>query len=461
MGMLHGLSQRLAIARHTKPQNARAWQGVDNGGTLRLGVSYEGKAKGEITLGFFTDPHWWKANPVQVRTLPGAGIHRIDRLPPGKYYLGAMTGPFSEPVAGVHQTWPKPVTITADGAAKARLVLSPEFNPTDHGLRRTTGPKLAGDWPEVNENRLITVRVLDHQGQPVPFARVIFLARKKDNPKNLKGYYNTSTDQNGFVYNDEFEGPFTINVQTNGFRLDPLGTGYTLLAGKTTYNTADKPVITFRTVPRPEGSSVVTGKVHDQHGRPLTEFHVDFMREESELPRYSGEIYGRRLSVISQDGTFRIDGLKPGRLRLRAFAFDYPAYVYEKFVTVDVPEEGQPPVHVDYQIEAKQQFFGRAVYKSGEAVYPGGWTARFSRNAGPFGGNSFSLNTEPGGLFRVTLSEHEMRQLNQNSEGKVDVYGQGRNAPRIQVPVKSLSTDRQKPTRIVLPAPVADSKAEP
>ena len=173
--------------------------------------------------------------------------------------------------------------------------------------------------------------------------------------------------------------------------------------------------------------------------------------------------HGGRQSVIHPDGRFRVDGLMPGDYKFRPSAFDYPTHAYEKPVTVTIPEAGNQQVELNFEVEAKELLYGRAVFANGDPVYPGSYIARFTRNPNnAFGGRSFSLSTKPGGLFRVALTKEERRLLEENFSGKIEISSGGgdillSSKVSIDIHVDSLSDDRQKPTKVVLPNRKADA----
>ena len=176
-GLLLGLPERLGKTLLPSRQATPMWYGVNGGGSITLDVQVDGDAKGEITIGFFANPRWWLAEPVQVRQVVGPGKYTFNRLIPGKYQLGAMFGAPPKPVAlGVHAKWPVPVEITAGRAATARVLLSTKFRnePAGHsGLEKG----FAGQWEKMDPTRLVTVCTIDAAGQPIPFCRVTFVDR--------------------------------------------------------------------------------------------------------------------------------------------------------------------------------------------------------------------------------------------------------------------------------------------
>jgi hypothetical protein len=69
-GLLHGLPQRLGKAILPSRHHSPMWEGVEGGGRLELDVQVQGEAPGEVFVGFFADPRWWAAEPVQARSFP-------------------------------------------------------------------------------------------------------------------------------------------------------------------------------------------------------------------------------------------------------------------------------------------------------------------------------------------------------------------------------------------------------
>ncbi len=193
-GLMHGLPQRLGKAILPSRRQGPRWEGVDGGGRLELDVQVEGKAPGEIFIGFFADPRWWSTEPVQARRIPGPGRYTIDRLMPGEFQLGAMVGDLPEPRAlGVHADWPNPIEVRAGATTKARLLVSTKFRDTPAG-QSGLEKGFAGQWDRMDPTRMITVRTVDAHGAPLPFCQVTFVDRDE---KVTRRFHETGTDEQG------------------------------------------------------------------------------------------------------------------------------------------------------------------------------------------------------------------------------------------------------------------------
>jgi hypothetical protein len=177
-GLLHGLPQRLGKAIVPSRRKEPMWQGVDDGASIKLVIEREGDADGEIFVGFFSDPRWWLAEPVQVRSFDEPGnrlVCRVDRLPPGKYWLGAMIGGLPHAKAlGVHRTWPSAVEVGAGQPTIAELRVSPKFTSMIHP---DFEQGFAGQWLKMDPTRTVTVRTVDKSGKPLPFCHVALFER--------------------------------------------------------------------------------------------------------------------------------------------------------------------------------------------------------------------------------------------------------------------------------------------
>jgi hypothetical protein len=453
-GLLLGLPERLGKTLLPLRQATPMWYGVDNGGRLALDVQVEGGAKGEITIGFFADPRWWLAEPVQVRQVIGPGRYTFNRLIPGKYRLGAMLGVPPQPTAlGVHATWPAPIEITAGRTAEARVLLSGRFQNYPAGLS-ALAKDFAGQWDKMDPTRLITVRTVDSAGKPVPFCRVTFVDRG-DGTQTLS-FHDAGTDNQGYAYCDKIDRAFSLCVQRYDFLPERLARRYESRKMATLYNAQDRPVITVKWDDRfPTGTGRLVGQVHDVRKQPLKEFYLTLTRNIGEQHDWSDATsYAISLPIIQLEGRFEVGDLPPGTYIVMVRHFDYSAYCWTfDGPTVTIPDSSAPVVKFDVEVEAKELLYGRAVHQDGTPVYPGSWTAWSKKDVtDPRGGENFSMRTEKDGSFRIALSREERRRLIASSRGMIDVSASAP-AEVIQVPINDLSKDPKQPFMVIVPKP--------
>jgi hypothetical protein len=425
------------------------WEGVDGGGRLELDVKVEGEAAGEIFVGFFADPRWYLAEPVQVRRFPGPGRYTFDRLMPGKFQLGAMVGGLPKPHAlGVHAEWPNAVEIKAGVAAKTRLLVSTKFTNQPAG-QPGLEKGFAGQWDRMDPTRMITIPSVDSDGAPLTFCRVTFVDRDE---KVTREFHHAGTDDLGYAYCDKIDGTFSIIVQRFDFLPERMASRWQFKKIAKLHDTKDRPFIAVAWEPFPSGSGKVIGRVHDQHGRPLTQYYLTLTSEVGERLGWSdAESIGIKVPITHREGRFEVYGLRAGAYTAVVRHFDSPTHVWlwdgPKF---NIPDGRGAVARLDVEVEAKELLYGRALYDDGAPVYPGMWTAWFekydpARIMEYHGqrGRSFSLRTQPDGSFRVALSRQEREDLIKATGGRVEISVEGRTVG--EVPIDKLSHDRDKP----------------
>jgi RNA polymerase sigma factor (sigma-70 family) len=448
-GLLHGLPQRLSRAVERSPRRGPMWDGGDGGGRLELEIHVRGDAAGEIVVGFFADPRWNLAEPVQVRRFPRPGRYTIDRLMPGKFQLGAMVGALPGPRAlGMHGDWPKPVEIRAGERAQARLLLSTQFQNQPAG-QFGLDKGFAGQWDRMDPARKITIRTVDAQGAPVPFCRITLADREGEKT----GFYrDIGTDDQGVGYYDKFARTFSIMAQRFEIMPERMGSRWHSRTISELYDARDRPVITVTWPPFPTGPGKVTGRVHDQHGRPLTQYYLGLTSSVGEVQGWRDvDHFGIHVPITDPGGRFEVGDLPPGDYTALIRHFDYPTHVFRfDGPRITVPDGPDAPVDVDLEVEAKELSYGRALYEDGAPVHPGTWIAWFEKydqqqimKYGGQPGRTFSLRLEPDGSFRVALSREERADLMKTTGGRIEIRTS--QAPLGEVSVDRLSRDPERP----------------
>jgi RNA polymerase sigma factor (sigma-70 family) len=466
-GLFHGMPVRLARAVVPSRRTGPLWTGVEDGGRLQLDIAVEDGVSGEVFVGFFTGPTW-SAEPVQARRFPGPGRYTVDRLPPGEYHLGAMIGLPPHPAAlGVHRQWPAPIEIRAGETTRAQLRLSPEFkdNPAGHGSNPKKG--YAGQWDRMDPARLITVRTVDDKGKPVPFCHVTFATRGRKKPDQFEKFFDTGTDDRGYAYCDQIDGAFSL-LMVQRFEIVPETLAFRFETRRlpTVYQAVERPFITIPWDPCPTGTGKVTGRVRDHRGRPVKEFYVEVQREEGNRQgtgEYRSLAY--QVPVIDAGGRYEVGGLPPGAYQVTAFAFDIGAYSWSfEGSPFTLANDNPKPAQVDLELEAKELYYGRAVYADGTPVYPGiavAWLEKYSqeqinRHHGEIGRQTNS-GLERDGSFRIALLRKEHEDLVKNTHGVVEIEWYGREDKDFQtgkvgeVLLDRLSRDPAHPAEFVFP----------
>lgn len=454
--LLFGMPQRLDKAAEPARRGERAWTGVDGGGSVDLNIEVEGEAAGEILVGFFNDARWWIAEPAQVRAFERPGRYTIDRLPAGTYHIGAMIGSAVNPVAlGVDRDWPGGVTVRAGRTTAAELRISRKFQDNISGTGSQIRNGTAGKPRVTDAAKMHTVRIVDQQGRPVPFARVTVVEWQRDNPEQVNFYHEIGGDVDGLAYFDQYPGPLSLMHQRFDFDPASLASRYFLTRRTTRYD-SNQAKIELVAADFPAGSGTIRGRVHDQHDKPLDQYFLSLTRTIGErLSNDFATFYCVRLPVTNGDGRFEVRGLPPGTYTAMVRHFDYPTHASTfDGPKVTLPDQPGAVVDADFEIEAKELRYGRLVSSDGQPLARGGYTAWFTRDPrSPWGGTSFSESANPDGTFRVALSAEERGLLEKNSGGKVEVraYGEKREpVAKTTVRFDQLSPDRQQPADVVL-----------
>ena len=213
-----------------------------------------------------------------------------------------------------------------------------------------------GRWKRMDPTHLITIRTLDHEGNPVPFCRIRLLARRQgrrwDKDKEL------GTDAMGYGYCDQIDFDESLSVTAKRYFFDPetLTHGFQSIRLKKVYRVADRPFITIRFEPVPKGHGKVAGNVRDQHGRPLQGYYLHIHKEEGEWIGTGDDSMATTVSyyipVANPEGAFQLTDLVPGTYKMSVWAFDILAYATHR-MDFTVPREEAATIEQDLEVEAK------------------------------------------------------------------------------------------------------------
>ncbi|MCA9260565.1 MAG: carboxypeptidase regulatory-like domain-containing protein, partial [Planctomycetales bacterium] len=395
---------------------------------------------GDVVVGFFADPRWWKAPPVQVRRFSGPGEYLIERIPPGVYYLGARKGSLPQSKGlGVERAWPRGIVVQEGETTEAHVLVSDDFNWQD----TTRNPRdYVGDWPQFDPERLVAVRTFDERGTPLPFCQVNY-SIVAGGPAGSYG-----TDYLGCTYRDDVDGEFSVAVSQRDFETNTLASRYHYRKLPQHYDSAARPVIDVVCDPFPTGDGVVRGRVLNQHGAPVPEFHLRLTRG------YDGpestDVIGLRIPFVDAEGRFEVSNLSPGEYSITASAFDYVTHVYQEpqeMAKVFVDPSSRDVEVVDVVLEARLLRYGQAVFDDGSPVEQGVWS-----------GTSGSYRLAPDGGIRAALSERELERLKSLDGGEItvstwDSTKQSRSSTAVAW--DDLSENPTQPFTVVLARPAA------
>jgi hypothetical protein len=453
-GLLLGLPQRLGNA--TSHPDEPMWKGVDDGLTIKLVVERDRGAEGKIVVGFFCDFRWWLADPVQVRNVDEPGekfVCRVDRLPPGNYWIGAMVGGPPQPKAlGVHRTWPAPIEVAADKSTVVELRVSPRFRGVPGGQLLET-EVFSGEWPKMDPARLIAVRTVDRAGLVLPFCSVTLFEDDPNDHKKLRGIWHFGTDDEGYGYSDQLRGP--IRIMSTRFDLLPerLALLSRLRSESQHRELGDSKLVTAVCDDFLTGTGRIHGQVSDSAGKPLTGYWLAIDRVDEGSDRATGEYQSQRVNfpVMDPEGRFAVDNLPPGDYEvIHAIDFDRVRHVFlEKYPRLHLADEVGAEAELDIKLEARELRYGLAVFEDGSPVTSGGWQTRVPRHAN---------RVESDGSFRVYLSKREQQELLANGQGFIEIYSRDRDEPKKKTAAAErtfddFSLDPSHPTKVILHQP--------
>ena len=210
--LLLGLTQQLGKVIVPSRRDEKIWKGVERAGKLKLNIAVEGEVGSEIFVGFFSDAKW-SAEPVQVRSFPGPGQYVVDKLPAGKYQIGAMIG--TPPIAdalGVHRTWPEPVEVKR-GATTVDVLVSEDFQKHASGwYNQEVSRGFAGEWEKMDPANLLQGRLTGPDGSAIAYAQIMIREYKTD-PRRGIAAPETGVDGQGRYYFDGMRWPYRVGAR--------------------------------------------------------------------------------------------------------------------------------------------------------------------------------------------------------------------------------------------------------
>lgn len=452
--LLYGLRPRLEANLLPSRRATPVWQGVDAGGEAEIVLESDADLSGEIVLGFFADPRWWLAEPVQMRGFASLGTHQVERLPAGTYAIGGFARPKQpnphqpdQVIFGIAQDWPQCVEIQPGRRPTIRVRFMAQANEAIFG-HQFPQSGFRGVWPLVDPRRLITVRTVDEHGKPRPYCRVVITSLTNEGRPHQ--FFDLGSDAMGMAYCDEVDGPFRVLVQAFDFLPDTMAGRYRVTALDEIYDARTRPSLTLKTEPMPAGDGVLRGRVHDQHGRPLSECYVTLTQETAD-DAWRKRPSAVMLPVTDREGRFEVRGLAPATYRVTARNFDYATHVQaEPGPKVEIAANANAAAEIDIEVEARSLYYGRAIDADGQP-HPVLVQAQFRVGKDPWDFSAkFSTHSDPDGSFRVPLSQEDTKLLMENFGGQIDLIDRADQKNRAQIHLEKLSTDPRQPTPIAL-----------
>jgi|GEM_PF-3081052 len=465
--LLRDMKLRLDTMIQAEERDERVWKGINNDGKLSLQLETEGDFEGKIYVGFFTDPKWSK-DPVQVRSFPGPGHYEVEGIPSGEYQIGAMIGAMPEVDAlGVQTQWPHPVVMQTNTITNAHILVSKDFTKSGgHSPRTQTYHN------SMNKSNLLQGQVQAPSGDPIPYAEISI---REYNPGARRiAAPNLTTDASGNYYYDEMKWPYYVGASWH--EPLPLRFGYRkrfiyyncIFEGTQTTNLQFKPF--------PTGSAVLTGRATDQHGNPIRKFFLRVSQGYNQLDKLTNpdrkyyQAIEYNIPFISEDGTYRVEGLPPGETSVWVIPFQPQAYVTFSGKQETMLENGKT-TEVHLTLTAKQVMYGRVLFhddtpaviqSAGGKSYSAKITMWYNnRRRGPGFGVA---EVDPDGYFTLHLGQQEIIDL-KNGVCRLDISlpvleNPGRSRTVGTFPFDLLATERDKAGIVKVKRPGKDTNTD-
>jgi len=449
--LLLGLTQRLGKVIESSQRDDFIWTGTEQGGSLKLNIAVEGDATGEIFIGFFKDPDW-SSEPVQVRGFPGPGDYVVENLPAGKYQIGAMIG--SPPAAnalGVQQTWPDPIEIERGKTHSVKILVSRDFQLRASGwYNKTVSRDFIGDWEDIDTDNPLQGRVTGPGGQAVAFATVQ-IREYKPGARSIRAP-NRGTNENGYYKCDGISWPYTVGVLRYKLMPSALGYCHQYLLYNRVFEKCE--TVDFQFENYPLGNATVKGHVHDDKGNPIKEYFVDIgtkmdweVRKNPDGKFYS--MAGYRVPCLSEDGSYRVDGLPEGDVTVLVIPFN--ERMYEMHRRDDIRLQAGKTTIINLTVISKNILYGRVLFRDGSpaVVKPSPWpdaTTSILFYMGIGRGRGIA-EVDDEGYFALYLSDREVEILESGS-GRliidVPTSEEHRRNSMGDFPFEKLSADKSK-----------------
>lgn len=462
--LLHGLVQRMDAAVAEQPHDGAMWATDVGTCELTLGVQTDADAGSEIHIGLFQDARWWLAPPAHVRTIRGGGVHKLQGLKPGRYYIGALAGSLPYPHAvGVHLGWPNAVEVRSDSRERARILVSRDFKwdlapqITFNKIESRSALK-EKEFVTGKNKRLVCIHVIDGSGEPVRYCQVNMTEHHHGDPgPHLDPEeHRDGTNSDGCVYFELTDEDVEVSVQVTrfDFTTSPLvcrshrkadGRRYRPMPGKKLTIVCDEM--------SHSGGSLIQGVVQDQYGEPveLMEVLIQSVGLAHDPQEGRQDFRQRKLMVIRDGGRFEVPDVPPGTHRLLVLPLDSEAYVQHRR-EVTIPESAPPSVDTVVEMERRDLFYGTVVNSDGSPGYPLRGSAALS---GPdvelIAWRGIWLSTRRDGSFRIAVSKAEAKLLHKHSGNQFRIYDVDNPELRTKLDYRTLSRDQNHPTPVDFP----------
>ncbi|MHC4464615.1 MAG: TlpA family protein disulfide reductase, partial [Planctomycetota bacterium] len=232
-----------------------------------------------------------------------------------------------------------------------------------------TARGFVGDWGKMDVDKLLQGRVSGPDGQPIAYAGIIIREYKADRRGSIAAPQTGASEQ-GRYYFDAIEWPYRVGARWHEMLPEVLGhRSQTILRNRVFEGPQ---AVNFRFDAFATGRAGIKGRVVDQNGNPVPEFHLWLVgpvgwekkpwdgksKEDIKYIHYS-------VPFISDDGSFELSGLPGGVFVARAIPFDVQAYERSQGVELEL-KEGKT-TEAEVRVMAKNTLYGRVLFEDGQA----------------------------------------------------------------------------------------------
>ncbi|HUW19986.1 MAG TPA: redoxin domain-containing protein [Sedimentisphaerales bacterium] len=276
-----------------------------------------------------------------------------------------------------------------------------------------------------SDEEVLRGRVTDPTGRPIANAEVqirgdstaVYVSETHANTEtNEQGYYRFTQT--------EIKGPCRIGFLWREEPASGEGMRHQYVRLRRVYEGTE--TVDFQFQSFPEGTAGVRGQAVDQHGEPVKDFRLD-IRNRVDWKDYSRDLhqYGRKQTLNTTDGRFRVDSLPAGLYRVSI----YPEQALYEANFVEVTLEGGEVTDITPQLRQKpvvkkETYYGRVLYNDGTpAVHePPPWPgARTFVSFGHPAGSDITFKVDDEGYFTACLTDEQIEQV-KAGKARLDIF---------------------------------------
>jgi peroxiredoxin len=283
----------------------------------------------------------------------------------------------------------------------------------------------------------------------VPYCSVTLQELVVNDDTRIDQFHGLGTDPTGQANIDTITGRFRVTAQKVDFIPELFAMRIRGRCFPAVYEVGNPTVVAAHIDPVPTGTATLSGRVVNQFSQPLREFYMS-LRRHRQRGLFDWDTFIIELPFTSDDGSYSVPRLPAGEYEVYFRHFDTPTHDWRfgQF-KVAIPDEPNVKVKADFEVEANQLYYGRAVLDDKTPVKKGLWVATFGGQQ--MNNSAYSINED--GTFRVSLSAEEERKVDKYQRGTVQVraYLADKKESTVDVPLDKLSKNPARPAVVVIP----------